>query len=211
MDAFVGTKGTRAAGEYHSKDFAWNEVVEDGLAAIRRQEEERRAAATSAAAPSIPNQTVQWESFHRKQGKSAKFFKERRYLMLEFPILQDSGRPLHVVEIGCGCGSNVLPLLRDNSNAHVTAFDIAPAAVEHVQWALQELQIDTHRCSVFDFDPLAADADVERAAALKALGADVAMLIFTLSALPSESMPCLLDAAYSYLRPGGCLLFRDYG
>lgn len=35
--------------------------------------------------------------------------------------------------------------------------------------------------------------------------------IFTLSALPSERMPLAIQECFSVLKPGGMLLFRDYG
>lgn len=35
--------------------------------------------------------------------------------------------------------------------------------------------------------------------------------IFTLSALPIHSMPVAIHECFSVLRPGGLLLFRDYG
>lgn len=54
-----------------------------------------------------------WEGFHA-QHSAARFFKERRYLLLEFPQLATSDPPQHFVEIGCGCGSSLLPVLRAN-------------------------------------------------------------------------------------------------
>ena len=35
-----------------------------------------------------------------------------RYLLLEFPVLTTQDPPQHVVELGCGCGSALLPILK---------------------------------------------------------------------------------------------------
>ncbi len=44
---------------------------------------------------------------------------ERRYLLLEFPFLtQPDCR--HVVEIGAGCGSAILPVLKANAGSRTT-------------------------------------------------------------------------------------------
>ncbi len=37
---------------------------------------------------------------------------ESRYLLLEFPVLTVQDAPQHVVELGCGCGSALLPILK---------------------------------------------------------------------------------------------------
>lgn len=50
----------------------------------------------------------EWEVFYRAH-PAAKFFKERRYLLLEFPCLAPPAQLQHVVEIGAGCGSSILP------------------------------------------------------------------------------------------------------
>jgi tRNAThr (cytosine32-N3)-methyltransferase len=68
-----------------------------------------------------------------------KFFKDRNWLRLEFPELlacaeEDAG-PKLVVEIGCGAGNTVFPLLAKNENPQlvVHACDYAPSAVELVK------------------------------------------------------------------------------
>lgn len=42
-------------------------------------------------------------------------------------------------------------------------------------------------------------------------GVDFVTLIFTLSAVPLQIMPTALRECFSVLKPGGMLLFRDYG
>lgn len=44
-------------------------------------------------------------------GNSARV-QERRYLLKEFPELGDEAHPLLVLEVGCGTGSSVVPVLR---------------------------------------------------------------------------------------------------
>ncbi|RWW14603.1 hypothetical protein GW17_00021610 [Ensete ventricosum] len=43
---------------------------------------------------------------------SGHFINERRYLLKEFPELLSSGCSIQVLELGCGNGSTILPILR---------------------------------------------------------------------------------------------------
>lgn len=54
------------------------------------------------------------------------------------------------------------------------------------------------------------DASAVDAALPLSTSADVALLIFTLSAVPPERMAAVLRLAHASLRPGGLLLVRDY-
>ena len=58
-----------------------------------------------------------------------------RYLLLEFPALMQTDPPPRVVELGCGVGSSLLPVLKANPAARVIATDISPAAVRRL-WPL---------------------------------------------------------------------------
>ncbi len=81
----------------------------------------------------------------------------RRYLLLEFPALADAARPQHVAEIGCGCGSSLLPVLKANPAARVTATDISPTAVRLFTDAAARAGIAPERYSAFPCN--AADPD----------------------------------------------------
>ncbi|XP_042423591.1 uncharacterized protein LOC122011265 [Zingiber officinale] len=59
-------------------------------------------------------------SFHRRHS-AGKFFKERRYLLKEFPELIRISDPVKVLKVGCGNGSTVLPILRAKQNITVYA------------------------------------------------------------------------------------------
>jgi methyltransferase-like protein 6 len=54
------------------------------------------------------------------------------------------------------------------------------------------------------------DASADDAALPVVAPADVALLVFTLSAVPPERMANVLRLAHASLRSGGLLLFRDY-
>ncbi|GBG58924.1 hypothetical protein CBR_g24276 [Chara braunii] len=84
-----------------------------------------------------------WESFHR-QHSTATFYKERRYLLSEFPELYGGNpgrnasalmrsdlphKPI-ILELGCGTGSTIIPILRMSPIARVYGCDCSPTAVK---------------------------------------------------------------------------------
>ena len=181
-----------------------------------------------------------WDAFHRQHAGVA-FFKERRYLVSEFPQLTVRGKELTVLELGCGNGSSCVPLLTANPDARVVACDFAPAAVEAARQAVSRAGAPAlrQRCCVarcvgahasaaglssrfvaFQADPSAA-APAEFAAALSAAVAlagwsplvafDAVLAVFVLSAVPPARLPNFLAAVCARIRPGGALLVRDYG
>ncbi|KAK9785775.1 hypothetical protein WJX73_000072 [Symbiochloris irregularis] len=110
---------TPAAGAYYSNDFSWQELRDDPgtvqalqrQAAAAMQAEAGTVTATDAAARdrehdahpasaavALEEQGAAWEAFHACDNATARFYKERRYLLLEFPQLTQQG--LHIVEIG---------------------------------------------------------------------------------------------------------------
>ena len=96
--AFVGTRGENAA-EYHDNDFPWETLCPDGEEAIQRQQLE---VSTARADPDAKTQDGHdWEDFHA-QHSLGRFFKEKRYLPIEFPQLRIPN--ITIGEVGCGCG-----------------------------------------------------------------------------------------------------------
>ncbi len=81
-----------------------------------------------------------------------------RYLLLEFPSLANSAQPQHVLEIGCGCGSSLLPVLKANAAARVTATDLSPTAVRLFCDAAERAEIAADRYTAFPCD--AADSEI---------------------------------------------------
>ncbi|CAL8467539.1 g7077 [Coccomyxa elongata] len=210
--AFVGGN-TVAASEYHSNDFDWEDLRAEveALSNEQQQPKETHSCNGLTTKPWIPDPRS-WEKFHARDNATARFYKERRYLLLEFPSLADAAQPQHVLEIGCGCGSSLLPVLKANAAARVTATDLSPTAVRLFCDAAERAGIAADRYTAFPCD--AADPEIGKrllAELCAGLEADSVLLIFTLAALCPEGQHVMLRNAFKALRHGGQLLIRDHG
>ncbi|KAL6526703.1 hypothetical protein OROGR_015793 [Orobanche gracilis] len=100
------------AENYYSKDFDWERLREEvesdsslhfhllPFSSENNANQNDEAQLDSAA----------WDKFHARHS-TGKFFKERRYLLKEFPELASCKDKSKVLEVGCGNGSTALPLL----------------------------------------------------------------------------------------------------
>eukprot|EP01025_Chloroclados_australasicus_P025648 TRINITY_DN2559_c0_g1_i13.p2 TRINITY_DN2559_c0_g1~~TRINITY_DN2559_c0_g1_i13.p2 ORF type:complete len:244 (-),score=12.11 TRINITY_DN2559_c0_g1_i13:67-744(-) len=140
---------------------------------------------------------------------TAKFFKQRRYLTLEFPILQtqngDNQPALYVFEIGCGCGSSIIPILQSNTQSRAVVCDISSSAIQRLNEMSQQCEL-SNRIKSYVFDASKQDQQVSFGPIF-----DVVLLIFTLSVVEPQHIGTVLQYVYNSLVPGGQLLFRDYG
>jgi len=116
--------------EYHSHDFEWEdlraEVESDPAFSYHLSPFPGPAAST--ASPPQPSSEA-WRSFHRRHA-SGKFFKERRYLLKEFPELPNSKDCAKILEVGCGNGSTAVSILRSNESITVFACDCSKDTLE---------------------------------------------------------------------------------
>ena len=204
-------RSSRGGAAFHdSADFVWEERRETAiveLEEIRRkrdalQENGGGASTTTSAAA----QVARWETHFEKHADApTMFFKERRSLLQEFPLLATGS--LRVLEIGCGTGSSVLPLLRGNPDASVHASDPSAAAV-----AQMRRQVDAAGFGGRLTSEVQADASGSPCAAVAPASFDVAMAVYTLSAVPgADGDGVLLAATAAAVRPGGAVIVRDYG
>ncbi|KAG2498189.1 hypothetical protein HYH03_003943 [Edaphochlamys debaryana] len=181
----------------------------------RREQQRLQSAAAASAAAAAASTSGQgwasgevaepepWEAFYRAH-PSARFFKERRYLLLEFPRLLTCE---HVAEIGCGCGSAILPVLKANPGARSTCTDISTTCLDQLLAAAAAEGIDRSRLSVFPADA----TDPAAAPSFQGVGADALLIMFTLSAVDPDRQLVMLTHACAALRPGGRLMIRDHG
>ena len=149
-----------------------------------------------------------WEAFYKANGN--RFFKDRHWLAKEFTEeLGTEGRtPEVLVEMGCGCGNTVYPLLEMFPEALVHCCDYAQNAVGLVK---KHERYDEKSVNAFVCDISKDDAVEKGAPRLAEHVADIVLLVFALSALSPETHSHALTQAHRALKPScGVLLFRDY-
>lgn len=170
-----------------------------------------------------------WNRFYKQN--AANFFKNRKWLFQEFPVLASATakppdgerRPITILEIGAGAGNTAFPILAANQNPDfkLHALDFSSSAVEVMRkdpaYDEKVMQAD-----VWDLGG-APEADADSADTSKAPlrpsippniepgSIDVAVLVFTLSALAPDQWAQALLNVWTVLKPGGEVLFRDYG
>jgi tRNAThr (cytosine32-N3)-methyltransferase len=214
---------------------AWDTVPWDHELEVETQREAsaQPTAPTEAAAAICDQSCTMWEAFYRTNLLA---YKHRRYLHAEFPELAElaergrddgaadsatadgaggqrcgdgggggGGGGALVFEIGCGSGNAALPLLAQFPRLRVVACDVSAAAVRLLT---EHPSYPSGRClaRVWDIaDPRGLPPDVQPGSV------DAALLVFVLSALPPDAFRRAAHNVLAALKPGGLLLFRDYG
>ncbi|KAI5180472.1 tRNA N(3)-methylcytidine methyltransferase METTL2 [Nematocida sp. AWRm80] len=131
-----------------------------------------------------------WDKFYQKHNES--FYKERHWLLKEFPELEIPGK--RICEIGCGCGSALVQL------THQTLFgvDYSTHAIEIIK------NREEFKSGTFSVQ------DITQPGNLPYTNMDYILLIFTLSAVHPSTHLSILEKAKQALKPGGYILLRDY-
>ncbi|KAL9186261.1 hypothetical protein ACHAXT_005499 [Thalassiosira profunda] len=199
------------------------------------------------------NASTNWNVFYNHN--KTNFFKDRHYLHKSFPAefgwlypddvaevdadgassadICNAGE-VTIVEIGCGVGNAIMPLLEQHSELmqqhqqqsspvhappqlHIHCLDFAPTAIELLKEdprfaaAAKEGRATAH---VYDLSSMHPSTISVGNAQTLANSADVAILLFCLSAIgphPSASLDRAARHVIDMLRPGGTLVIRDYG
>ncbi|KAH9926962.1 methyltransferase [Fomitopsis serialis] len=152
-----------------------------------------------------------WDNFYKMNANN--FFKNRKWLHLEFPELVHATQPeagaVTIAEIGCGAGNAVFPILSSNKNPHLSlrAYDYSSHAVKLVQTnpLYTSPPVGSIKAAVWDLSSSELPPDVTPESV------DVIVLVFVLSALHPHEWQRAVGNIHKMLKPGGLVLLRDYG
>ncbi|KAF8422923.1 S-adenosyl-L-methionine-dependent methyltransferase [Tirmania nivea] len=153
-----------------------------------------------------------WNKFYANN--NVNFFKDRKWLGQEFPLLREAcaseARPYRVLEVGAGAGNTLFPVLKQNQSEgfHITAADFSAVSVSLIQ--SQPAFVANHPkhvdAKVWDL----ADPDLAHLPCTPN-SLDIIILIFVFSALAPWQWKTAVRNVERMLKPGGSVLFRDYG
>ncbi|KAA8643794.1 hypothetical protein EYZ11_005707 [Aspergillus tanneri] len=155
-----------------------------------------------------------WNLFYKNN--TANFFKDRKWLRQEFPILAEvtsaGAGPKVVLEVGAGAGNTAFPLVNNNNNEElmVHACDYAKTAVK-VMRESEHYNTKYMTADVWDVTTKPDENQDSLPPGLTEGSVDVVILIFIFSALAPNQWDQALRNVYRVLKPGGQVLFRDYG
>jgi SAM-dependent methyltransferase len=188
---------------------AWDDVEWD-----EEQEREARSKVEANSEVKFPNTVVEkyeneadkyWDAFYDVH--TNRFFKDRHWLFTEFPELAVSEtEPKKILEIGCGVGNTIFPILQNSKNPNLFVYggDFSSKAIEILKEAPE---YDSSRCDAFVLDATQEQWQVP----FEESSIDIVVLIFVLSAINPIKFDRVVQNIHKFLKPGGLILFRDYG
>ncbi|XP_063704325.1 tRNA N(3)-methylcytidine methyltransferase METTL6 [Culicoides brevitarsis] len=150
-----------------------------------------------------------WDLFYKRN--TTKFFKDRHWSTREFQELlgenthADKNSPGKLLEIGCGVGNLIFPLIEDKlTDYFIYCCDFSPRAIEIVKQnpLYSEDYMKAFPCDITTdeiFDTIEPES------------LDLITLIFVLSAIHPDKFDKVMENLRKLLKPGGMVLFRDYG
>ncbi|OWF44747.1 Methyltransferase-like protein 2 [Mizuhopecten yessoensis] len=111
-----------------------------------------------------------------------------------------------IFEVGCGVGNTVFPVLRTNNDPNLMIYccDFSSTAIQLVK---EHPEYIPRRCHAFVSDI----TDSSTPLPFPEGSLDLIILIFVLSAVHPDRMQDVVDRLAKHLKPGGTIMFRDYG
>ncbi|GMG99126.1 hypothetical protein Nepgr_000966 [Nepenthes gracilis] len=142
-----------------------------------------------------------WDIFYKRH--KDKFFKDRHYLDKEWGHYFTGKERRVLLEVGCGAGNTIYPLIVSYPDVFVHACDFSPRAIDLVKAheAFTESRINAFVCDLTS-DDLSKQ--------IVPSSVDIVTMIFVLSAVSPEKMPLVLQNIRNIVKPNGHVLFRDY-
>ncbi|KAL4399105.1 hypothetical protein ACI68E_004505 [Malassezia pachydermatis] len=158
-----------------------------------------------------------WDKFYKAH--EDRFFKDRHWTDREFDELRQDAPDLVgagddapvLLEVGCGVGNTVYPLLEKNEALRVHCCDFSPRAVGLVE---KHPQYTPDRVNAFVYDLVRDRTDGVLASHLAQRPSwppvSTLSLIFVLSAIPPHEHEAVLRSLVQALPVGATIVFRDY-
>ena len=141
-----------------------------------------------------------WDKFYKFN--TVNFFKDRHYILAEFPELRDDTREeIIFLDIGCGVGNSFYPLVERKQQLIVNGFDISNKAIEMSKTHRLYDDKKIHLC-VLDI--------VKEEIPLEFKKANYSILMFVLSAIMPISHELVIKKIYDAMDTNSILYFRDY-
>uniref|UniRef100_K7MNF0 Methyltransferase type 12 domain-containing protein n=1 Tax=Glycine max TaxID=3847 RepID=K7MNF0_SOYBN len=125
-----------------------------------------------------------WDVFYKLH--KDRFFKDRHYLDKEWGEYFSGGGRKVFLEVGCGAGNTIFPVIASNPDAFVYACDFSPRAIELVK---SHEDFKESHVSAFVSDLTADDLCNE----ILPSSVDIVTMIFMLSTVSPEKMPLVLQ------------------
>lgn len=131
------------------------------------------------------NAKKNWDLFYKRNGD--RFFKDRHWTLREFGDLDSNDTSLTILEIGCGAGNFIFPLIENPSFHHfIYACDFSDEAIKLVK---QNPRYQETKCKAFVADLTSNIVEQFIALAIPSNpNPDVISLIFVLSAIHPDKM-----------------------
>jgi len=150
-----------------------------------------------------------WNNFYKNN--TANFFKDRKWLQQEFPVLSTitsaTSPPATLLEVGAGAGNTAFPILKHNQNPNlkIHACDFSKKAIDVIR-GNEAYDGGVHiQADVWDVASDSLPPGLEEGSV------DVVLMIFIFSALSPVQWAQAVRNIHAVLKPGGEVLFRDYG
>lgn len=145
-----------------------------------------------------------WDLFYKRN--DTRFFKDRHWTLREFKEIlgTDINQRNILLEVGCGVGNFIYPLIEEKLNMFIYACDLSSKAIEllktnpiYSEAQIKAFQTDITTTNIFDEIPKET--------------LDIVTLIFVLSAVDPSNHLKIARTLFALLKPKGYILLRDYG